>query len=52
MIDKYSWRDGWALTYPHDTQTKVRPEPITRCLFCGAWIIMNKACNTCGTESK
>jgi len=52
MNNQYSWRDGWALTYPHPIKPKSETEVVSRCLYCGSWVIMNKACNTCGTESK
>lgn len=50
MTQSYSWRDGWALTYPYPILKKPTTESVTRCTYCGAWRIVSAACLTCGTE--
>ena len=47
---EYSWRDGWALTYPRTITKPTEIESVTRCLYCGAWTYMDKPCSACGTE--
>lgn len=52
MRNDYHWRDGWALSHPRTIKKQTQAEPITRCLYCGAWTMFNQPCSTCGTERK
>ena len=49
MTSEYSWRDGWALTFPHPLPPKQRviyKEPVSRC-SCGSWIHEQNTCAIC-----
>jgi hypothetical protein len=50
MSDKYTWRDGWGLTFhkasPNES-TKVVKEPITRCDKDGNYLYNGEPCLIC-----
>jgi len=50
MSDKYSWRDGWGLTFHKvipEKSTKVMKEPITRCDKDGNYLYNGEPCLIC-----
>lgn len=56
MRNDYSWRDGWALTYPHSLpitekkQDKV-VEKIYRCSCVGVLVYHGNACPICNRRA-
>ena len=55
MSKEYSWRDGWALSYPHplpEQPKQVYRETIFRCTCTGNYVEINRQCSLCGQTMK
>jgi hypothetical protein len=51
MSKEYSWRDGWAYTYPHPVAKPPKPlyqEDVFRCGCSGNYVAINRKCFVCG----
>jgi hypothetical protein len=51
MSKEYSWKDGWALTYPHPLPEPPKPkyrEMVFRCKCSGIYVAENRKCFVCG----
>ena len=51
MSKEYSWKDGWALTYPHPLPKPVpllELEKVYRCKCTGNYVYLNNDCLLCG----
>lgn len=56
MSNDYSWRDGWALEYPHPlpqrTKIKSKPENVYRCPCVGVLVYLGNACPICNKKKE